>query len=217
MAVNTQWGELLVGAYHQRVTGAEVVSYNNRSEEQGDQMEADVIAVNTDRESGDQTVHVCEVVTHLDGGLYSGTPDGDDWAEYAENDAYQKSLRNARQMLGASLLSRDIVEPPDELLDQPLADRIVNGPARPERITDDIRYRRVPVAECNEPEQRHHDGDAHGRCRRERTDRRRAGSSVAPEPEHDDDAEQPDNHRPAEVVTEHPDDQRITHRRSPRR
>jgi hypothetical protein len=92
MAVNTQWGELLVGAYHQRVTGAEVVSYNNRSEEQGDQMEADVIAVNTDRESGDQTVHVCEVVTHLDGGLYSGTPDGDDWAEYAENDAYQKSL-----------------------------------------------------------------------------------------------------------------------------
>jgi len=71
MAVNTQWGELLVGAYHQRVTGAEVVSYNNRSEEQGDQMEADVIAVNTDRESGDQTVHVCEVVTHLDGGLYS--------------------------------------------------------------------------------------------------------------------------------------------------
>jgi len=41
--------------------------------------------------------------------------------------------------------------------------------------------------------------------------------SVAPEPEHDDDAEQPDNHRLAEVVTEHPDDQRITHRRSPRR
>lgn len=92
MAVNTQWGELLVGAYHQRVTGAEVVSYNNRSDEQGDQMEADVIAVNTDRESGDQTVHVCEVVTHLDGGLYSGTPDGDDWAEHADNDAYQKSL-----------------------------------------------------------------------------------------------------------------------------
>jgi len=41
-------------------------------------------------------------------------------------------------MLGASLRSRDIVEPPDDLLDQPLADRIVNGPARPERITKAI-------------------------------------------------------------------------------
>ena len=92
MAVNTQWGELLVGAYHQRVTGSEVVSYNNRSDEQGDQMEADVIAVNTDHDSGTQTVYVCEVVTHLDGGLYSGTPDGDDWAEYADNDPYQASL-----------------------------------------------------------------------------------------------------------------------------
>jgi len=92
MAVNTQWGELLVGAYHQRVTGAEVVSYNNRSDEQGDQMEADVIAVNTDRESEDQTVHVCEVVTHLEGGLYSGSPDSDEWDEYANNDAYQYSL-----------------------------------------------------------------------------------------------------------------------------
>jgi len=92
MAVNTHWGELLVGAYHQRVTGAEVVSYNNRSDEQGDQMEADVIAVNTDRKSGHQTVYVCEVVTHLDGDLYSGPPDGDEWAEYADNGAYQASL-----------------------------------------------------------------------------------------------------------------------------
>ncbi|MFC6721545.1 hypothetical protein [Halobacteriaceae bacterium SHR40] len=92
MAVNPHWGELLVGAYHQCVTGCEVVSYNNRSDEQGEQMEADVIGIKTNQQTGEQTVYVCEVVTHMDGDLYSGTPEGDEWAAHADNDDYQFSL-----------------------------------------------------------------------------------------------------------------------------
>jgi len=49
MPVNATWGELLVGAYHKRMNGCEVVSYNNRSEERGNQMEADVIAIDNDK------------------------------------------------------------------------------------------------------------------------------------------------------------------------
>lgn len=92
MTANPGWGELLVGAYHQRVTDCEVVSYNNRSDEQGDQMEVDVIGIHTDSETERQAVYVCEVVTHMDGKLYSGTPDTKRWAEYTSNDAYQYSL-----------------------------------------------------------------------------------------------------------------------------
>jgi len=89
MTANPQWGELLVGAYHQRVTDCDVVSYNHRSDEQGDQMEADVIGIKSDGQT--QTVYTCEVVTHLDGKLYSGTPDTDRWEEYGNTD-YQYSL-----------------------------------------------------------------------------------------------------------------------------
>lgn len=91
MTVNPRWGELLVGAYLNRVTGCDVVSYNNRSDEQGNQMEADVIAVQNEREEN-QTVYACEVVTHLEGSLYSGTPETDNWSEYGNNDAYHHSL-----------------------------------------------------------------------------------------------------------------------------
>lgn len=93
MPVNPQWGELLVGAYHQRVTRCEVVSYNHRSEEQGDQMEADVIAIKSDIDAAEQTVYACEVVTHMDGKqLYSGPmPDTDRWRDYGNKD-YQFSL-----------------------------------------------------------------------------------------------------------------------------
>lgn len=92
--IGATWGELLVGAYHERVTGCEVIGYNNRSDEQGDQMEADVVGVDTDVKSGRQTVYVCEVVTHMDGDLYSGTPDANSrWAEYADNDAYVRSFK----------------------------------------------------------------------------------------------------------------------------
>jgi hypothetical protein len=92
MAVNASWGELLVGAYHQ-LEGCEVVSYNNRSDEQGNQMEADLLAIDND-ESGDQEVYVCEVVTHLKGNLYSGSPKNETgwWMEYSETDAYHRSL-----------------------------------------------------------------------------------------------------------------------------
>ncbi|OYR38631.1 hypothetical protein [Halorubrum sp. Hd13] len=93
MPINAGWGELLVGAYHQRVTGCEVVSYNNRSDEPGNQMEADVVAIDNDRENGNQDVYVCEVVTHLDGGLYSGTPDEDGWwMEHSNTSSYHHSL-----------------------------------------------------------------------------------------------------------------------------
>jgi hypothetical protein len=93
MPTNARWGELLVGAYHQRVTGCEVVSYNNRSEEQGNQMEADLIAIDNDRSSEGQHIYACEVVTHLDGGLYSGTPDEDGWwMDFSNTASYHHSL-----------------------------------------------------------------------------------------------------------------------------
>ncbi|GGM40087.1 hypothetical protein [Haloarcula argentinensis] len=93
MPANARWGELLVGAYHQRVTGCEVVSYNNRSEEQGNQMESDLIAIDNDRSSEGQHIYVCEIVTHLNGGLYSGTPDEEGWwMNYSNTAAYHSSL-----------------------------------------------------------------------------------------------------------------------------
>jgi len=93
MPANATLGELLVGAYHQRVTGCEVVSYNNRSDEQGNQMEADLIAIDNDRDAEGQHIYVCEIVTHLNGGLYSGTPDEDGWwMEYSNTPSYHHSL-----------------------------------------------------------------------------------------------------------------------------
>ena len=42
-------------------------------------------------EEGKQVVYTCEVVTHIDGLQYPGTPDGDRWEEYG-NDTYQNTL-----------------------------------------------------------------------------------------------------------------------------
>jgi hypothetical protein len=94
MPNNTSWGELLVGAYHQLENECEVVSYNNRSEEPGNQMEADVLAIDNDRESGERHVYICEVVTHLKGNLYSGSPKDEEgwWMEYSNTSAYHRSL-----------------------------------------------------------------------------------------------------------------------------
>jgi hypothetical protein len=89
MVSEAQIGELLVGAYHKLVTDAEVVSYNQRSTEQGEQMEIDVVAIAS--ENGRQTVYACEVITHLHGTLYSGTPDSARWQEYG-SDGYQYTL-----------------------------------------------------------------------------------------------------------------------------
>ena len=97
MSLNAGWGELLVGAYHKRINGCEVVSYNNRSEESGNQMEADVIAIDNDKETGEQQVYVSEVVTHLSGDLYSGSPDDGWWTEYTNTKAYQYSLQKLEQ------------------------------------------------------------------------------------------------------------------------
>ncbi len=89
MVSNAQIGELIVGAYHKIITDAEVVSYNSRSKRDGAQMEIDVVAI--DSSDGTQTVYACEVITHLNGSAYSGTPETDKWDDYG-NDSYQYSL-----------------------------------------------------------------------------------------------------------------------------
>jgi hypothetical protein len=89
MVSEAQIGELLVGAYHKIITDAEVVSYNQRSKERGEQMEIDVVAI--DSQDGEQTVYACEVITHLRGTIYSGTPDSSRWSEFG-NDGYQYTL-----------------------------------------------------------------------------------------------------------------------------
>lgn len=85
-----QIGEQLVGAYLRIINDYDLVSYNQRSKEAGQQMELDVLGVGT--VNGDQTVYGCEVVTHLNGLHYNGTPDTDEWAEYG-NDDYQYTLQ----------------------------------------------------------------------------------------------------------------------------
>jgi hypothetical protein len=90
MTEQPESGELLVGSYLRLVEECELVTYNQRSQEQGNQLEIDVIGVdNTD--DGDQVVYTCEVVTHIDGLHYSGTPNTDRWEEYG-NDDYQHTL-----------------------------------------------------------------------------------------------------------------------------
>jgi hypothetical protein len=83
-------GELLVGAYLKLVEECELVTYNQRSPEQGNQLEVDVIGVKSTSNGGD-TVYTCEVVTHLNGLNYSGTPNTQKWEEYG-NSSYQHTL-----------------------------------------------------------------------------------------------------------------------------
>jgi len=82
-------GEQLVGAYLRVIEECDLVTYNQRSMKQGDQMELDVLGVKSTPDG--QRIFACEVVTHLDGQLYSGTPSSNEWAEYG-NDSYQYSL-----------------------------------------------------------------------------------------------------------------------------
>ncbi|WP_338741450.1 hypothetical protein [Haloplanus salilacus] len=90
MTEQPESGELLVGSYLRLIEECELVTYNQRSNEEGNQIEIDVIGVdNTDE--GKQVVYTCEVVTHIDGLLYSGTTDTDRWAEYG-NDGYQYTI-----------------------------------------------------------------------------------------------------------------------------
>lgn len=89
MVSEAQIGELIVGAYHKLITDAEIVSYNQRSKEQGEQMEIDVVAIDSNGEA--QTVYACEVITHLHGTIYSGTPDTEEWTAYG-GQGYQFTL-----------------------------------------------------------------------------------------------------------------------------
>ena len=82
-------GEQLVGAYHKLINECEVVSYNEFSKEVGDQMEVDVLGIKTT--DGHQRIYVCEVVTHLNGLQYGGTPSDDYWSDYGST-AYQGTL-----------------------------------------------------------------------------------------------------------------------------
>ena len=90
MTEQPESGELLVGSYLRLVEGCELVTYNQHSHEAGNQLEIDVIGVDN-TEDGQQAVYTCEVVTHIDGLHYSGTPDTDRWEEYG-NDDYQHTL-----------------------------------------------------------------------------------------------------------------------------
>jgi hypothetical protein len=89
--IQTQIGELIVGSYLRIVNDCELVSYNQRSKEAGRQMEIDVLGVEST--SGEQTVYACEVVTHLHGTLYSGTPDEEGWWTDYGNESYQYTLK----------------------------------------------------------------------------------------------------------------------------
>lgn len=84
-----QLGEQLVGAYHKLINRCEIVSYNQRSTQAGNQMEIDVLAINS--RGGNQTLYVCEVITHIHGMRYSGTPSSDRWEEFG-SDMYQNTL-----------------------------------------------------------------------------------------------------------------------------
>ena len=90
MTEQPESGELLVGSYLRLIEKCELVMYNQRSHEEGNQLEIDVIGVDN-TEDGEQVVYTCEVVTHIDGLLYQGTPDTDQWAEYG-GDGYQNTL-----------------------------------------------------------------------------------------------------------------------------
>ena len=88
--IQTQIGELIVGAYLRIINDCELVSYNQRSKEVGRQMEVDVLGVESTE--GTQTVYACEVVTHIDGMNYNGTLETDKWQAYG-NKTYQYTLQ----------------------------------------------------------------------------------------------------------------------------
>ncbi|WP_338738561.1 hypothetical protein [Haloplanus salilacus] len=83
-------GEQMVGAYLRLINGCDLISYNQRSREEGQQVELDVLGVKSTHRR--QSIYACEVVTHLNGSLYSGTPDEESWWSEFGNDSYQHSL-----------------------------------------------------------------------------------------------------------------------------
>lgn len=95
--IQAQIGELIVGSYLRLIEGCELVSYNQRSKEAGHQMEIDVLGVEST--NGERTVYACEVVTHLNGMHYSGSPNTDDWTKYGGKD-YQYTLERLWNKFG---------------------------------------------------------------------------------------------------------------------
>lgn len=85
----TQVGELIVGSYLRVLNDCELVSYNQRSRDTGHQTVVDVLGVESS--SKEQTVHACEVVTHIGGLLYSGQPHTDRWSDFG-GVGYQNTL-----------------------------------------------------------------------------------------------------------------------------
>lgn len=110
--IQTQIGELIVGAHLRLIDDCELVSYNQRSKESGQQMEIDVLGVESSAD--EQTVFACEVVTHLDGTLYSGTPNTDEWDEFG-NEGYQYTLERLWNKFEEDLrLLEDVFEDADQ-------------------------------------------------------------------------------------------------------
>ncbi|MDR5672460.1 hypothetical protein RH858_04760 [Halalkaliarchaeum sp. AArc-GB] len=109
--IQTQIGELIVGSYLRIIQDCELVSYNQRSKDAGRQMEIDVLGVES--QSGEQTVYACEVVTHLHGTLYSGTPDEGWWNKYG-NEGYQYTLNRLWEKFEEDLdLLKDVFDDAD--------------------------------------------------------------------------------------------------------
>lgn len=89
--IQTQIGELVVGSYLRIINDCELVSYNQRSKKTDQQMELDVLGVES--KDGSQTVYGCEVITHIDGMLYSGTPEKEGWWSEYGGPGYQYTLK----------------------------------------------------------------------------------------------------------------------------
>jgi hypothetical protein len=118
-------GEQLVGAYLSIVEDCDLVSYNQRSREQGQQLELDVVGVEST--NGTQTVFACEVVTHLDGRLYTGTSSTNRWTEFG-NESYQHSLEKVWQKFERSHgYVRDVFDDAEDYRLQLWATRVSEG------------------------------------------------------------------------------------------
>ncbi len=87
--LDAEVGELIVGAYLKKIVGCEIVSYNQRTLDEGEQREIDVLGINTSDDG--KEVYLCEVVTHLDGLRYKGKPSTDRWNDFG-SDNYQHTL-----------------------------------------------------------------------------------------------------------------------------
>lgn len=111
-------------------------------------MEIDVLVI--DSRDGKQTVYVSEVITHLDGSGYSGSPtDKERWAEFG-NESYQRTLEKLwhKFFSGHNYVTRVFSEA-DEYVFQLWAPRISKGHLTDgfERLSDDFGAERGKLIE----------------------------------------------------------------------